>query len=106
MLGRVAAKVPWWVGVTLAVIAYVALHQYVLPIAFLAVAAASAVARVDGAQEARTLPPRIEPYLGKPLCPRCSRPMLSQIAKQGSNAGKSFWGCPGFPECRGTLPID
>jgi ssDNA-binding Zn-finger/Zn-ribbon topoisomerase 1 len=59
-----------------------------------------------GAREALATPPRIEPYLGaaKPACPRCSRPMLKQIAKQGSHAGKSFWGCPAFPDCRGTLP--
>ncbi len=106
MLGRMAAKVPWWFGVTLAVIAYAVLHQFLLSLAFLAAAAASAAWRVERGEEALTMPRRIEPYLGKPPCPRCSRPMLQQVAKQGSSAGKSFWGCPGFPECRGTLPID
>jgi len=36
-----------------------------------------------------------------PKCPRCGEDMVKRIAKQGSNAGKSFWGCSAFPQCRG-----
>ena len=39
-----------------------------------------------------------------PRCPSCGRPMSVRVARKGSNAGKAFWGCPRFPECRGTLP--
>ena len=35
-----------------------------------------------------------------PLCPKCGVPMVLREAKQGSNKGKSFYGCPNFPKCR------
>jgi restriction system protein len=64
-------------------------------------------AMLEKARTTVTLPLRIEPRLaaGQPSCPRCSRPMEQRVAQQGANAGKPFWGCPGFPDCRGTLPI-
>lgn len=37
----------------------------------------------------------------EPLCPLCRLPMIIRTAKRGGNAGKSFWGCSGFPGCRG-----
>lgn len=37
-----------------------------------------------------------------PWCPRCGAQMKLRIAKAGANAGKSFWGCVKFPDCRGT----
>ena len=39
-------------------------------------------------------------------CPLCSKPMVRRIAKRGANAGGDFWGCTGYPACRGTRPID
>jgi len=41
-----------------------------------------------------------------PVCPHCGQPMRQRTARQGKNAGKSFWGCTGFPECKGTRPLD
>lgn len=40
-----------------------------------------------------------------PRCPRCGRPMRRRTARQGPKAGQSFWGCTGYPECRGIRPI-
>jgi restriction system protein len=40
-----------------------------------------------------------------PSCPKCSKPMTKKTARQGPNTGQAFWGCPGFPACRGTRPI-
>jgi len=37
-----------------------------------------------------------------PACPACSREMVLRTAKRGANAGGSFWGCTGYPGCRGT----
>ncbi|MBS1942202.1 MAG: topoisomerase DNA-binding C4 zinc finger domain-containing protein [Bacteroidetes bacterium] len=37
-----------------------------------------------------------------PNCPKCSKPMRLRTAKQGGNAGSRFWGCSGYPECKGT----
>lgn len=42
----------------------------------------------------------------EPVCPRCALPMARRVARQGVNAGKAFWGCPGYPTCRGTRAID
>ncbi|WP_409559350.1 DUF2726 domain-containing protein [Accumulibacter sp.] len=40
-----------------------------------------------------------------PACPKCSRAMLRRTAKGGENAGRDFWGCPDFPNCRGMLAL-
>ncbi|MEI6478088.1 MAG: topoisomerase DNA-binding C4 zinc finger domain-containing protein [bacterium] len=32
-----------------------------------------------------------------PLCPTCRRPMVRRTGKRGA-----FWGCVGYPSCRGT----
>jgi len=29
-----------------------------------------------------------------------------RTARQGKNAGSRFWGCPGYPDCRGTRPLE
>ncbi|ROH86288.1 hypothetical protein ED236_07580 [Pseudomethylobacillus aquaticus] len=34
------------------------------------------------------------------LCAKCGAPMVLRTSKKGSNAGKQFWGCSGFPKCR------
>jgi ribosomal protein L37AE/L43A len=38
-----------------------------------------------------------------PKCARCGADMVRRAAKKGKNAGQEFWGCSGFPKCRGTL---
>lgn len=35
-------------------------------------------------------------------CPICSAPMVKRVAKRGTTAGNSFWGCSKYPRCRGT----
>ena len=35
-------------------------------------------------------------------CPKCGKPMVLRTAKTGDNQGKQFWGCSGFPKCRGV----
>ena len=37
-----------------------------------------------------------------PHCPVCNRVMVVRTARQGTNAGSDFWGCPAYPKCRGT----
>jgi restriction system protein len=39
-------------------------------------------------------------------CPRCGSPMVRREARRGSNAGRAFYGCSRFPDCRGTIAID
>jgi restriction system protein len=38
-------------------------------------------------------------------CPLCAKPMVKRTAKRGANAGSEFWGCTGYPACRGTRSI-
>lgn len=40
-----------------------------------------------------------------PGCPACQRPMLLREARRGQNAGGQFWGCPAYPQCRGTRQV-
>ena len=41
-----------------------------------------------------------------PECPLCRQPMVRRTARQGPKAGQPFWGCPGYPDCKGTLPAE
>lgn len=45
---------------------------------------------------------RAEPKLATPQCPICDGAMVRRTARQGASAGSDFWGCSGFPKCRGT----
>jgi restriction system protein len=40
-----------------------------------------------------------------PSCPKCGKDMVKRIAKKGSKAGNTFWGCSSYPNCRGTLSL-
>ncbi len=39
-----------------------------------------------------------------PACPACGKGMVLRTARTGARAGSRFWGCAGYPECRGTRP--
>jgi four helix bundle suffix protein len=41
-----------------------------------------------------------------PLCPLCGKPMALRTARKGTHAGSQFWGCSGYPECKGTKKLD
>ncbi|MDR1594559.1 MAG: four helix bundle suffix domain-containing protein [Prevotellaceae bacterium] len=36
-----------------------------------------------------------------PSCPNCGKPMTLRTAATGKNAGKEFWGCTSYPDCKG-----
>ena len=40
-----------------------------------------------------------------PACPVCGKEMRKRTAGKGANAGKAFWGCSGYPECRGSVKM-
>lgn len=66
---------------------------------------------VDDVQTARkpglTSLPAAEPAVTvEQACPRCGGAMVKRVAKQGANAGKAFWGCTSYPQCRGVRAID
>ena len=41
-----------------------------------------------------------------PSCPKCGKSMMRRLARRGPNAGNYFWGCSGYPDCRGIRNID
>lgn len=44
------------------------------------------------------------PEAASPSCPKCGETMVLRTARKGANAGSQFYGCPRFPQCRGTRP--
>lgn len=40
-----------------------------------------------------------------PPCPVCAQSMVLRTAKRGGATGNAFWGCSGFPACRGTRQV-
>ncbi|MBN1594883.1 four helix bundle protein [candidate division FCPU426 bacterium] len=38
-----------------------------------------------------------------PNCPKCGQAMVLRTAKSGRNSGSQFWGCSGYPECKGAI---
>lgn len=38
-------------------------------------------------------------------CPKCASPMILRKAASGKYAGKRFWGCSRYPECKTILPV-
>jgi restriction system protein len=57
------------------------------------------------AQEASVSVPMVAEVPQNPMCPSCARPMAKRTARQGAKAGQSFWGCTGYPLCRGIVEL-
>lgn len=57
-------------------------------------------ARLAERDKQRGMPP--QPKEQAPTCPTCNKPMRLRTARQGATAGSQFWGCTGYPECKGT----
>lgn len=36
-----------------------------------------------------------------PSCPKCGAQMVKRITRKGDRIGEAFWGCSGYPGCRG-----
>jgi four helix bundle suffix protein len=43
---------------------------------------------------------------GAPVCPECGKPMRQRTARSGQNAGHPFWGCTGYPACKGVRNVE
>jgi four helix bundle suffix protein len=67
-----------------------------------------AVARIEKRKKDRTDPSDAtdRSEKDKPACPLCKGLMVPRTAKKGSNAGSQFWGCAGYPKCKGTQKLD
>lgn len=40
-----------------------------------------------------------------PLCPKCGVTMIKRVARSGTNAGREFYGCVNYPNCKEIQPI-
>lgn len=49
--------------------------------------------------------PSAEVQADSPSCPQCSSPMTLRTAKKGIHAGRQFWGCQRYPQCRGIVNL-
>jgi restriction system protein len=45
---------------------------------------------------------RTDPSDQVPRCPCCGKLMVLRTAKRGQQAGKQFWGCSDYPNCKGA----
>lgn len=43
--------------------------------------------------------------MGAPYCPECQFRMAKRKARHGENAGKAYWRCARYPDCKGTRPV-
>jgi restriction system protein len=48
-------------------------------------------------------PPLTPPPARIPPCPTCGKPMVLRTAQKGKKVGKQFWGCSGYPDCKGLM---
>ncbi len=42
---------------------------------------------------------------GAPTCRLCGKSMVLRTVRKGERAGTHFWGCSGYPECKGTRSV-
>ena len=48
---------------------------------------------------------RLDVTPAAPTCPACGKPMVVRTARKSQRPGSQFWGCSGYPECKGTRPM-
>lgn len=58
--------------------------------------------RKRAAPPSATAPAACNTATDAPRCPQCGATMVHRIARRGANAGSAFWGCSGYPSCKGT----
>jgi len=87
------------------------LHNRVLNMLSRQLAAQGKSFRVSGGFHERMMSVRLEERDKQqadpdvPVCPDCSKLMRKRTARSGKNTGQAFWGCTGFPECKGTREV-
>jgi restriction system protein len=62
--------------------------------------------KLYGARKRERLSDRSNASDNSPMCPLCGQTMRLRTARKGPKTGQAFWGCSGYPDCRGTLPAN
>jgi DNA topoisomerase-1 len=64
------------------------------------------IVSADGSKpEAPKVEPELTALAAATPCPNCGKAMTVRIARKGSNAGKPFLGCTGYPKCKTAVAI-
>jgi len=63
----------------------------------------SKISPVPTSHEAPPVSVQAEPDL---ICPKCGAPMVKRTAKKGPRAGKPFYGCSRYPDCRFIINVE
>lgn len=58
--------------------------------------------QINGLEAPPELAAAMPPPIQQRTCPQCGAGM---VERSNRNNGQRFWGCSGFPKCRGTIPI-
>ena len=58
------------------------------------------------AERRRQQKDRTDQTAASPNCPACGKLMVVRTARKGERAGSQFWGCSGYPQCKGARPLD
>ena len=64
-----------------------------------------ATARLAERQKRKDQPDPSNPPDRIPPCPKCGQPTVLRTAKTGKNAGRQFWGCSAYPDCKGVAKV-
>ncbi len=64
-----------------------------------------AAARLAHRAKGNDLTDRSDPSDRIPPCPKCGKPTVLRTANSGKNAGRQFWGCSGYPNCKGAVDL-
>ncbi len=68
--------------------------------------ACKGIVAIDGvAAEAPAMPSALESLAAERRCPNCGKPLAVRVARKGSNAGKPFLGCTGYPKCKTVVAL-
>lgn len=61
--------------------------------------------RCRNPQNQSDTPDPSDPTNAIPCCPKCGKPMTLRTARSGKHAGRQFWGCTAYPNCKGVLEL-
>jgi len=68
--------------------------------------ACKGIVAIDGTvAETPAAPSGLEALAADRTCPNCGKPMAVRMARKGSNAGKPFLGCTGYPKCKTVVSL-